>query len=93
MDRAAIKEMLIGSIKKFQALSGDETPTLSEDTIPIGDCTGFDSQRAVEVLVDVESQLGISLPGEANLFVSEDGRKALSIKAIVERIYKLVSKS
>jgi len=93
MDRTAIKEMLFGAIKKFQALSGDEIPALSEDTVPIGECEGFDSQRAVEVLVDLESQLGINLPGDANLFVSEDGTKALSIKTIAERIFKLLSKS
>ena len=92
MDKSEIKQLLITAIKKFQTMSGEDIPELNDDTTPIGDCPGFDSQRGVEVIVDLETQLGFEVPGEVNLFVSEDGRKALRIQQIVDRIYKLISK-
>lgn len=91
MDKEEIKRLLIAAIAKFQEMSGEEMPSIDDGSTPIGDCPGFDSQRGVEVIVELEGQLGLAVPGEANLFVSEDGTRALRIKEIVERIFILTS--
>ena len=91
MDKAEIKRLLIAAINKFQEMSGDIVQTLDDGSTPIGDCPGFDSQRGVEVIVELEAQLGLVVPGDANLFVSEDGTRALRIRDIVDRIFKLTS--
>ncbi len=91
MDRGEIKRFLIAAITKFQEMSGDVVPALDDGSTPIGDCPGFDSQRGVEVIVELEGQLGLVVPGDANLFVSEDGTRALRIIEIVDRIIKLTS--
>jgi acyl carrier protein len=92
MDKDLINQQLFSSIKKFQELSGEETPKLHPDLTPIGDLPGFDSQRAVETTVELEGLLKVEIPGEANLFISEDGTRALKIREIVDRIYVLLTR-
>lgn len=91
MNRDEIRRLLIAAIAKFQEMSGDEIRPLDDNSTPIGDCPGFDSQRGVEVIVELEVQLGLVVPGDANLFVSEDGTRALRIREIVDWIIKLTS--
>jgi len=67
-----------------QGKSGREIPReIDERTLPIGDLPGFDSLNGIELTLMLPDELSWS--GE-NLCVSEDGKRALSIGEMVNRL-------
>lgn len=91
MSRDEIFTKLKEAISKVQEKSGEGVISIGEGTCPIGDLPGFDSLRAVEVTVELSDLLGKEIGGDVNLFISEDGSKALKLNKIVDKIYRLVS--
>lgn len=81
-----IKEVL----EQAREMSGHVDDQIVPTTVPIGDLVGFDSLNAVEVTVLVQAKLECEIPGDINLFVSEDGLHALTIRQIAERIRDLL---
>jgi hypothetical protein len=92
MSKDEVSQKLCDAIQRFQELSGERKPKLTPETVPIGELPGFDSQRAMEVLVEVEGLLGCGLEGDVNLFVSKDGRHPLNIGQITNRIFNLITR-
>lgn len=87
----SLLEVLIQIIHDIQTQSGDPVGDIDEQTIPINDVEGFDSQRGIETTIEIETRLGIILPEGINLFVSEDHRP-LSLLEIAIRVKKLSEK-
>ena len=81
----AIKEVL----EQVQEMSGRPTQTLLESTIPIGGLEGFDSLSSIEATVMIESKLGFDADCDS-LFISEDGKKALTLDEVVDRVQTLL---
>ena len=84
MTRMDVEEALRHVIEEIQIQSGRSQPAWTSDLQPIGDLDGFDSLNAEEAVVALEEALGVSLVGD--FFVSNDGRRALRWKEIVDRI-------
>jgi hypothetical protein len=85
MNRSEVVKLVIETVIKIQELSGREVPPdVNENTEPIGGLRGFDSLNGIELTVMISGQ--IARRGEKNLCVSEDGRKALNIGQIAERL-------
>jgi len=76
-------------LREAQQLSGREWTPLAPDAKPIDVLDGFDSLAGVEATVMIEEKLGTTLDIES-VFVSEDGKKALTVKQICERLAKLI---
>jgi hypothetical protein len=92
MDEQSILQILIQVIQEIQAWSGDPLEDIDEETIPITDIAGFDSQRAIETTIQFDIRLGNVLPDELkNIFVSEH-KRPLPIREIVKQINKLMTK-
>ena len=89
MTREDIEIKLLQAICQIQELSGHPDLEISVNTCPIKDLPDFDSLRGVEATVMLGSLLNCEIKGEVNLFVSENGRSALRIHEIVDRIYAL----
>lgn len=89
MDKAKIKEALVAVLQEVQAAGGHACPTLYDTTTPIGDLEGFDSLLAVEATVLLESKLGCKL-ADGTPFISPDGKKALKLSEIGERIAEMI---
>jgi len=83
---ALIEEIL----QQVQTMSGRPPATVGGGTVPIGDLQGFDSLNGLEVTILLAERIGYAIPGDVNLFVSEDGRRALTVRQIAERIQGLV---
>lgn len=90
MNRDEIMKLIIEILKQIQQLSGREIPDISEDTIPIGGLSGFDSQNGLELTVMLPEE--IQWPGN-NLCVSDDGTQALSVREITDRLISKVNPS
>jgi len=84
MNRSELIKLIIERAIEIQELSGREVPDdVNEKTVPIGGLAGFDSLNGLE--------LSIMLPEETewegrNLCVSDDGKRALNIGEIVDRL-------
>lgn len=85
MDRKDIQDLVTQGIRQIQEMSGREVlEDLTGDTCPIRDLDGFDSLCGAELGAILSRT--ISLPLDFNPCVSEDGRRALRIREIVDRI-------
>jgi hypothetical protein len=90
MGRDHIQQAVIDCIKKVRRMGGYRDSEITADTIPLKDLKDFDSPNGVEVTVLLDVELGGAFPGGiVNVFTSPDGRQALSIRQISERVLKL----
>jgi hypothetical protein len=93
MNKSEIEKCLIHTLNEVQELSGEAQISIDLRTCPIKDLSGFDSLRGVEATFLLSVKLKCEFKaekGEVNVFVSEDGRRALRVGEIVDRLTKLV---
>ena len=57
-----IEQIVIDCIRENLELSGDVVPTITRNTHPANDLSGFDSLRTLEVLIAIEEKLECELP-------------------------------
>jgi len=88
---ATIQAAVLDVLKEVQELSGRSFLSLTATARPIGALAGFDSLCSMEATVMVEQKLGCEPLGPSSLFISEDGKRALTLQEVSERIHKLVS--
>lgn len=77
-------------LQEVQKMSGRPWHPLTLDMKPIGTLDGFDSLAGVEATVMIEEKLGCALDVDS-VFVSEDGKKALTLKEVCERVATLAA--
>ena len=85
MNRESVMQQVILAVVQVQEASGRAVGGIGAGARPIGDAAGFDSLNGVEVTVTLSQSLGHELPDD-NLFVSEDGRRALTIAEIADNL-------
>lgn len=84
MKRKEALKLIIGLVARLQNISGREIPSvINEKTVPIGGLPGFDSLNGLELTMMLPKKIGWS---GNNVCVSDDGKKALSIEEIAERL-------
>lgn len=90
MNRQKIRELVVEALREIQEASGLEVPNeFTDEMRPIGDLDGFDSLNAIEFGAILSKT--IHLEPDLNPCVSEDGKKALAIREIVDRLEALVA--
>ena len=92
MDRTEILRCLVETVIEVQQLSGAEVLEITAETSPILDLDEFDSLRGVETTELLAAKLKCAFKGgtgNENVFVSQDGRRALKIEEAVDRILQL----
>jgi len=82
--------VVLDVLKEAQDLSGHTWTDIGVDAKPIGALEDFDSLNGVEATVMIEQRLGCTLDVES-VFISEDGKKALTVREITERLRKLMA--
>jgi acyl carrier protein len=82
--------LVLEVLQEVQKMSGRRWQPLTPDMKPIGTLDGFDSLAGVEATVMIEEKLKCTLDVES-LFVSEDGKQALTLKQVCERIATIVA--
>ncbi len=86
-----IQTIVLDVLRDVQTLSGREWVGLDPNAEPIGQLDGFDSLCGVEATVMVEERLGCGDLDVDTVFVSRDGKRALTVKEIAQRISKLLA--
>lgn len=89
MDKETVTQQVVQAVAQVQEASGRAARGIGPLTKPIGDAPGFDSLNGVEVTVSLSQSLGYELPDD-NLFVSQDGKRALSISEIADNVCKAI---
>lgn len=93
MSSDEIRALVLDVLREIQVLSGRAWDGLKPDATPIGDLDGFDSLTGVEATVMIEEKLGSRDLDLESLFVSDDGKHALTVQEVAERVSKLLDKS
>ena len=84
MKRKELSKLIIGIVVQIQNISGRKVPSvINERTVPIGGLPGFDSLNGLELTMMLPDEIKW---GGKNLCVSDDGRRALTIREIVVRL-------
>ena len=89
MTYAEAEELVIRIVLEIQEFGGHETIRVNKRTVPIGGLPGFDSLNGVELAAMVDAEVEIGVVG--NLCASQDGKRALSIGEIANRILEKIS--
>lgn len=84
-----LQSIVLNVLADISKLNGREWKDLGVDAKPIGALEEFDSLSAIEATVMIEAKLGCNLEVES-LFVSDDGKRALTVKQICARLAKLL---
>jgi hypothetical protein len=88
-----IQVALLDVLKEVQTLGGHSWKRANPNDKPIEDLEGFDSLIAVESTVMMEVRLGCGDLGIDSIFVSEDGRRALTVQQITQNVKNLLVKN
>ena len=89
MHRAAVLEKVVEAIRQIQEDSGRPVGVIDSSTKPVGGAPGFDSLNGIEATVILSESLDYDIPDD-NLFVSEDGRWALTIGTVADKLCVMV---
>jgi len=84
MNRKKIYNLVVEKLRIIQNLSEGENVVINEDTVPIGGLAGFDSLNGLEFTIMINEIIPIDK--KVRLCVSDDGKKPLSVKQIVDRL-------
>ena len=87
MTRNKVIKVVIETLEEIQKISDREKVPISDNTIPIGELPEFDSMNGVEFASMIDKVLSIGDVG--NLCVSKDGKQALTVSEIADRILEI----
>jgi hypothetical protein len=93
MSIVEIQTALLEVLQEVQKIRGRTWTELTLEDIPMEDLDGFDSLTSVESTVMVEEKLECGELGIASIFVSEDNKKALTIREATIRIKDILEKN
>ena len=86
MDKQEIVTKVVQTVAHVQEVSGRSSAGIGASTRPVGGVEGFDSLSGVEATVMLSDSLGVDLPEDYNPFISNDGKRALSVSAIADNL-------
>jgi hypothetical protein len=86
MSNEEIQIAIVDVLREVQTISGRQWIELGAGEKPIGALEGFDSLSGVEATVMIEQRLGGNGLEIESMFVSDDGKHALTVAEIASRI-------
>ncbi len=86
MDKQEIVTKVVQTVAQVQEVSGRSSAGIGASTRPVGGLEGFDSLSSVEATVMLSGSLGVDLPEDYNPFISNDGKRALSVSEIADNL-------
>ncbi len=91
MDETNVTEKLIEVLQEIQKNSGYECDGIVAETCPLMDLEGFDSQLWPVAIGMLEKNLGVKIPKNKNIYVSDDGTQRLTIKESAAVVCKVAT--
>ena len=87
--KSDIKTTVLAVLREVQEISGRPYAEIKDDDTPFEALDGFDSLIGIEATAMIEARLGCELDA-MSVFVSEDGRRALTLSETCEQVVSLV---
>ncbi|MBA2749372.1 MAG: hypothetical protein H0U45_11690 [Tatlockia sp.] len=87
-----ISDKLIEILNMIQESGDFEKIEITGTTCPIRDMPQFDSQLWITAITILGEELDTAIPDDINIFLSEDGKRHLTIEEIVERVMSTAKK-
>ncbi|PTQ98737.1 phosphopantetheine binding protein [Nitrosomonas nitrosa] len=81
-----LEYIVIQSLRDNLELSGESIPDITNSTKPASDLAGFDSLRAIEVLMSIEEKIECELPPEK--IFSNINLEDITVSSMVRSIYQ-----
>ncbi len=91
MEETNVTEKLIEVLQEIQRNSGYECDGIVAETCPLVDLEGFDSQLWPVAIGMLEKNLGVKIPKNKNIYVSEDATQRLTIKESAAVVCKVAT--
>lgn len=89
MNRELVKAKLIAVLQSIQSDSGYSEKQISGATCPLCDLEGFDSLICPVAIGMLSAELGVEIPNNKNIFLSEDGKLPLTLDESVGIVCKI----
>ncbi len=86
MEKQETITKVVEAVTQVQEVSGRSCGGIGASTRPVQDVEGFDSLSGIEATVMLSESLGVELPEDCNPFISEDGKRALSVGEIADTL-------
>jgi len=87
MTRKKIYKLVVKKLRSIQEMSGKDIIEIDGDTVPIGHLPGFDSLTDIEFTTMISADIPLDI--SVRLCVSEDGKKPLNVRQIVNRLMNI----
>ncbi|MDX6498680.1 MAG: hypothetical protein QOG23_1940 [Blastocatellia bacterium] len=91
MDENNVTEKLIEVLQEIQSNSGYDSEGIAPETCPLVDLEGFDSQLWPVAISMLAKTLGVKIPNNKNIYVSDDGTQRLTIKESAAVVCKVAN--
>jgi hypothetical protein len=92
MTPEVVKENLINVLKSIQSDSGYDSDSITDSTCPLQDLQGFDSKVWPYSIGELATKIGMNIPNNANIYVSKDGERRLTIGESAIRVCEIINK-
>ena len=92
MSPTMLKDKLIAVLRQIQSDSGLGCPTLTGSTRPVDSLPQFDSMTWPVATTILESETGVPIPADVNIFIDETTDIPRSIDEIVNFVFDLATK-
>ncbi len=91
MDQVDVKTKLITVLEQIQTISGETCPILEGSLKPADSLPKFDSKVWPVAAGMLSAAIGEAIPPEANIFVDETTKQALTIDQTVELVCFIIA--
>jgi len=92
IDKNLIQQKIIDVLTQILDAGDFQKVRLATDSCPGTELNEFDSQLWVVANTLVGEEIADSIPDNVNIFISEDGKKFLSVSEVAERIAENLEK-
>lgn len=92
MSSEDVEVKLIEVFQEIQSDSGYQATQITGTTCPITDLEGFDSLLCIEAIGMLADKLNVEIPNGNNIFLSEDGKRWLTIEESVAVVCEIVNR-
>jgi hypothetical protein len=86
-----VRKKLILLLTDIQNSSGYQPKNISGSTCPLRELEGFDSMVSVASIGELATVLEIDIPYDKNIYISQDGKRLLTVDEVAAEVCRIVN--
>ncbi len=87
-----VQTNLISVLQSIQSDSGYDGSGIQGNTCPLNDLEGFDSMLWPAAISILSTTIGVNIPNNRNIFISEDSKRLLTIDESAAMVCEMISR-